>query len=83
MSDRRSIDDLKKLGANRPAPEDIVRLYRKAFSEFGSKALWSSRELPQPSFAAALAITESLRVEGNLAARNIAERIESLCRAAL
>ena len=31
----------------------------------------------------ALAITESLRVEGNPAARRLAERIEALCRAAL
>ena len=83
MSDRRTIDDLKRLGANRPAPDEIVRLYHEAFAEFGSIALWSSRELPQPSLGAALAITESLRVEGNFAAREIAERIESLCRAAL
>jgi hypothetical protein len=83
MHDRRSVDDLKRLGANLPAPENVVRLYRQAFVEFGSRALWSSRELPEPSLAAALAITESLRVEGNLAAREIAERIEGLCRAAL
>jgi hypothetical protein len=83
MADSRGIDDLKQLGANRPAPEDVVRLYRRAFSEFGGKALWSSRELPKPSLAAALAITESLRVEGDLDARKIAEQIEELCRAAL
>jgi hypothetical protein len=83
MSDRRSIDELKLLGANRPAPESVVRLYRQAFSEFGPRTLWSTRELEEPSMAAALAITESLRVQGNLAAREIAERIEELCRAAL
>ena len=83
MSDHRSIDELKRLGANRRAPESVVRLYRQAFSEYGPRALWSTREQEEPSMAAALAITESLRVEGNRAAREIAEQIEALCRAAL
>ena len=83
MDDGRSLEDLKDLGAGRPAPSEVARLYRQAFSEFGIMALWSTRELPQPTMAAALAITESLRVEGNLAARRLAERIEALCRAAL
>jgi hypothetical protein len=44
--------------------------------------LWSSRPVVTPSVADVLAITESLRVEGNLAARRLAERIEHACRAA-
>ena len=61
--------------------EDFVTLYRRAFEEFGASALWSSKPVPDPTPADALAITHSLRVEGNLAARSLAERIERACRA--
>jgi hypothetical protein len=60
-----------------------VRLYRQAFADFGALALWSSRPAQDPTFADALAITRSLRVEGNLNARRLAEQIEAACRAAL
>ncbi len=63
-------------------PEDFVSLYRRAFEEFGATALWSSRPVPSPTPADALAITGSLRVEGNLQARWLAEQIEQACRAA-
>jgi hypothetical protein len=62
---------------------EIELLYRQAFAEFGALALWSSRPVEHPTAEAALAITESLRVEGNLEARRLAERIEKLCRAAI
>jgi hypothetical protein len=39
--------------------------------------------VPDPTPANALAITHSLRVEGNLQARRLAEQIEQACRAAL
>jgi len=65
-----------------PAP-DFVILYRRAFEEFGAAALWSSTPVPDPSPADALAITYSLRVEGDLQARRLAEQIEQACRAAL
>ncbi len=61
---------------------EIERLYRQAFAEFGATALWSSRPVDHPTDADALAVTESLRVEGNLDARRLAERLEVLCRAA-
>jgi len=64
-------------------PEDYVSLYRRAFEEFGASALWSSRAVPDPTPADALAITRSLRVEGNLQARRLAEQIEQACRAAI
>jgi hypothetical protein len=64
-------------------PEDFATLYRSAFREFGAMALWSSRQVPNPTPADALAITRSLRVEGNLEARRLAERIECACRAAV
>ena len=62
---------------------DYVSLYRRAFEKFGASALWSSRPVPNPTPADALAITPSLRVEGNLQARKLAEQIELACRATL
>jgi len=63
--------------------EELRNLYRQAFAEYGAIALWSSRPVSDPTPEDALAITRSLRVEGNLDARRLAERIENLCRAAL
>ena len=69
--------------AGEPAPNaDYVSLYIRAFEEFGVSALWSSRPVPDPTPADALAITHSLRVEGNMQARRLAEQIEKACRAA-
>jgi len=83
MADRRTIDELKATGAGLPAPESVAALYRQAFNEFGARALWSSQPVPLPTAADALAIVHSLRVEGDLNARRLAERIEAACRAAL
>jgi hypothetical protein len=51
---------------------DFVGLYRRAFEEYGASALWSSRPVPNPTCEDALAITRSLRVEGDLNARRLA-----------
>jgi hypothetical protein len=83
MDGRPNIDALKQIGLATLAPEPVAALYRQAFTEFGSRALWSSQPSPRPTLAAALAITESLRVEGDRDARRLAERIEEACRAAL
>lgn len=61
--------------------DDYVALYNRAFREYGASALWSSRPVPDPTCADALAITRSLRVEGDLNARRLAEEIEKACRA--
>ncbi len=61
--------------------EDFASLYRRAFSEYGASALWSSRAVSDPMPEDALAITHSLRVEGDLRARRLAELIEEACRA--
>lgn len=65
------------------SPSDTVAaLYRRAFAEYGVSALWSSRPVPHPTPADALAITRTLRVEGDMGARRLAEAIEQACRAA-
>jgi len=63
-------------------PDDFATLYRRAFATFGTSALWSSRPVPDPTPADALAITRSLRVEGDLKARRLAEQIEQACQRA-
>jgi hypothetical protein len=62
--------------ANPTQPTDFASLYRRAYEEFGASALWSSRAVPDPTPADAPAITNSLRVEGDLRARRLAEQIE-------
>ena len=74
MQDRRSIDELKELGAGRSAPNGIVRLYHQAFREFGTIALWSQRPSEHPTIAQALVIADSLRREGTMRARPLAAR---------
>jgi len=83
MTDRGALDERKEAGAGMAAPQAVVALYRRAFREFGARALWSSRPAAHPTVADALAITHSLRVEGDLNARRLAEQIEAACRAAL
>jgi hypothetical protein len=83
MINSRDLDELKAVGTGQPAPGEVAHLYRQAFREFGAAALWSSRPVPNPTVADALAITRSLRVEGDRNARQLAERIEQACRTAL
>lgn len=61
--------------------DDIRALYRQAFRDFGSIALWNMRAIPEPTPADALAITAALRTHGRMNGRRLAERIEALCRA--
>lgn len=65
------------------AEQDWPALYRRAFAEFGSRALWNLRELDKPTPRDALAIARQLRIEGNLKARALAERLESIAGADL
>ena len=62
---------------------DFERLYHRAFADYKSRALWNVREIEHPTAEEALVITRSLRVEGDLRARGLAEEIERACRAAL
>jgi hypothetical protein len=59
-------------------PEDLASLYRRAFAEYGVRALWNMRPVEQPTPADALAITKALRTHGGTAACR-ADR--ELCRA--
>jgi hypothetical protein len=61
---------------------DYLSLYRKAFSEYRSRALWNVRAFESPSPEDALAVARQLRIEGNLEARFLAEEIERACSAA-
>jgi hypothetical protein len=60
-------------------PEDFVSLYRQAFAEYGTQALWNMRPVDTPTHADALAITKALRTHGGMKGRRLAERIEQLC----
>ncbi|HEX4368432.1 MAG TPA: hypothetical protein VH023_16465 [Rhodopila sp.] len=81
--DRRGFDELKRAGAGRPAPDAIALLYRKAFHDHGTQALWSRKPSHRPTIAQALVVAESLRREGDMKARPLAVEIEAACRAAL
>ena len=65
------------------APEDFVSLYRRAFTEYGARALWNKRLLEEPTPDDALVVARALRVEGNREARRLAEQIEQACRVAI
>jgi hypothetical protein len=65
-----------------PPSGDIASLYRRAFAEYGARALWNMRPIDAPTPADALAITKALRTYGGMEGRRLAESIERLCRAA-
>jgi len=65
-----------------PEPEDFTILYRHAFAEYGTQALWNMRPIEDPTPNDALAITKALRTHGGMEGRRLAERIERLCRRA-
>ena len=62
-------------------PGDFGSLYRRAFAEYGTQALWNMRPIEDPTPADALAITRALRTHGGMDGRRLAEQIERLCRA--
>ena len=63
--------------------ENFVSLYRRAFAEFGVRALWNKRCLEAPTFEDGLVVARALRTEGDRNARRLAEEIERVCRAAV
>ncbi len=63
--------------------QDYVALYRRAFKEYGTWALWNIRAFEAPTPADALIVARALRYEGDRNARLLAEQIEQACRAAV
>ena len=63
------------------APDVLTQLYRRAFAEYGTQALWNKRRLDMPTPEDALVIARALRIEGDRDARKLAEQIEQVCRA--
>jgi hypothetical protein len=61
---------------NTKSEKDLASLYRRAFAEYGARALWNKRELERPTPADALVVARALRVEGDREARRLAEQIE-------
>jgi hypothetical protein len=61
--------------------EDLGSIYRRAFKDYGSRALWNMRRIEHPTPADALAIAKALRTHGGMEGRRLAEQIERLCRA--
>jgi hypothetical protein len=62
--------------------EDLASLYRRAFEEYGTQALWNRRLIEAPTPEDALVVARALRIEGDMGARRLAEEIEQACRAA-
>jgi predicted lipid carrier protein YhbT len=63
-------------------PPEFVSLYRKAFLEYGTHALWNKLLLDQPTKQDTLVVARALRIEGDREARRLAEQIEQACLAA-
>lgn len=62
---------------------ELATLYRRAFAEFGTRALWNKRRIEEPTREDALVVARALRIEGNRAARELAEEIERVCHAVI
>ena len=64
-------------------PEDFIALYGRAFRDYRIRALWNKRQLHAPTPEDALVVARALRVEGDREARQLAERLERACGAAV
>jgi hypothetical protein len=62
---------------------EFVTLYRRAFADYGARALWNMRVFETPTQEDALVVARALRIEGDMQARSLAEQIERVCRAAV
>jgi len=69
------------MSSESPQSEDYAALYRRAFRDYRTRALWNKRELETPMPEDALVIARALRIEGDRSARQLAEQIERACRA--
>lgn len=76
MTGGRSVDNGKQ------HTEALERLYRRAFSEYGVKCLWSYGPVSHPTTAHARVIARALITEGDRVARELAWKIQDVCDAA-
>lgn len=81
--DKRSLEELKELGAGIEAPGSVALLYSQAFRDFGAQSLWNRIPSEVPTITQVLVIADALRNEGNMESRIFAAKIEEACRAAL
>jgi hypothetical protein len=65
--------------AAKTQPADYLALYRQAFAEYKSGALWNTRAFDRPTREDALIVARELRLEGDMRARALAEEIERAC----
>jgi len=56
--------------------ESLSTLYNRAFEEYGTHALWNMKRFDNPSPGDVRATARQLRIEGDLDARRLAERME-------
>jgi hypothetical protein len=70
---------MERMGDRATEAESYVMLYRRAFAEYSTQALWNMRAVDDPSPADALAITRALRTHGGMEGRRLAEQIERIC----
>lgn len=73
--------DTRRLQSDKTPPRTLHEAYQRAFRDFGALALWNMRPLADPAPEDALVVARALRIEGNMAARRLAEDIERLARA--
>jgi hypothetical protein len=71
------------MGDQTTQPADFASLYRRAFAEYGTRALWNKRRFEEPTPEDALVVARALRIEGDRDARHLAEQIELACRASV
>ena len=69
-------ENLSKLDVGNGEGESLTALYNRAFTEYGTHALWNVKQLDDPSPHILRRTAHRLRVEGDLDARRLAERIE-------
>ncbi len=62
-----------------PIQDDFATMYRRAFAEYGTHALWNKRMRQEPTPEDAIVVARALRIEGDIAARQQAEEIETAC----
>ena len=62
------------MGETPSVTQEIEHLYRRAFAEYGTHALWNMRPLESPTPEDARVVARALRIEGDRAARLLAGR---------